>query len=53
MDWKTIIKRSIRLFKTAGGPSEEEFARIVKITMLLSLGLGVLGLLTHFVLNLF
>ncbi len=51
MDWKTIIKRSIRLFKTASGPTEEEFDRIVKITFILAFALGIMGLTIHFILN--
>ena len=51
MSWKMIVKRSMMLLKTAGGPSEEEFGRIVKITMILSLSLGALGIITHFILG--
>ena len=52
MDIKTIIKRSVRLFKTATGPTQEEYDRIVKITFTLAFALGTVGLLTHFILNL-
>ena len=52
MDIKTIVKRSIRLFKTATGPTKEEYERIVKITFVLTISLGVTGLLVHFILNL-
>ncbi len=51
MDIKTIVKRSIRLFKTATGPTKEEYDRILKITMLLTILLGTAGLLIHFILN--
>ena len=51
MNVKTIIKRSIMLFKSATPPTEEEFARIVKITFALSLLLGFIGLLVSVVLH--
>lgn len=52
MELKTIVKRSIRLFKTASGPTQDEYNRIVKITLTLALALGITGLAIHFILNL-
>lgn len=52
MNWITLIKRSVVLFKTATGPTKEEYEKIVKITLLLALAIGALGLVISFILGL-
>ncbi len=51
MDWKMVVKKSIRLLKTASPPTKREFEKILKITLIISLLLGFFGLLIEFILR--